>query len=146
VWSLSPSVEPLHQVGRDHGDQGVRAVAWIPGKPLRVLAGGDGGWLEVSEAQGGGTRPLPPHKGDVTSVAVSSDGRLGATASRDGKVRLWDLASLEILDEQDLGPGDHANAVALTERGDLLIAGTQRGLVIAYHATAPTEASPGEKR
>jgi WD40 repeat protein len=33
------------------------------------------------------------HKGDITSVAVAADGALGASASKDGTVKLWDLVT-----------------------------------------------------
>jgi WD40 repeat protein len=40
---------------------------------------------------------------DLTSLAVSADGKLAATGGRDGVVRVWDLKKNQLVQEPALG-------------------------------------------
>jgi WD40 repeat protein len=62
------------------------------------------------------------HEGEVYSVALSADGKLGVSASADKTVRLWDLAKgacVRVLE----GHTEHVNAVALSPDGRFALSG-----------------------
>lgn len=95
VWDLAQRhVEGVSLVGRGHRGQ-VLDVAMAPAA-TRVLSGGADGTARLWDATAPTRlRPLvelPEHKGRVR-VAVTPDGRFGATASEDGIVHLWGLES-----------------------------------------------------
>jgi WD40 repeat protein len=74
---------------------------------------------------------VPP----ATLVAISADASRGATASADGTVRLWDLATVRLLDKVDLGPtADTASVLEFTPDGKSLLVGTARGVVLRFEA------------
>ena len=82
-----------------------RFAARVASGATAVAAHGDGGMLVGSA--GGGLAWYPSgaeqadgernsaHRGPVSAVAVSADGRLGASAGDDGHVRVWVLPGLE---------------------------------------------------
>lgn len=91
------------------------AVATIPISDLRIAGIG----LEEIQALG--------HGGDVNSVAWSPDSKQLATASSDGRIRIWDVMTGQILhsltsDKQGIG-SKHINSVAWSPAGDLLLSG-----------------------
>jgi WD40 repeat protein/serine/threonine protein kinase len=62
---------------------------------------------------------LSGHKGTVTSLAISSDGRVALTGSRDKTARLWDIADPKSPRPLSVLPGhaDAINAVAFSPNG-----------------------------
>lgn len=67
---------------------------------------------------------LSGHKGYITSVAVSPDGSLCASSSKDGTAKLWDLARGEIMYE--LACDEPINQIAFSPNRYWLCAATEK--------------------
>lgn len=96
----------------------VFAVALSP-DGSRALVGGQRPWTTVDvydTASGHSLHKMAGHSYDVTALAVSPDGRLGASGSGDSTVRIWDLATGK--ERRVLrGHGGTVRAVAFTPDG-----------------------------
>jgi len=68
---------------------------------------------------------LTGHQAPVTSVAFSPDGRRLAAASADENIRLWAVASGQLLAELPNGHRDRVIAIAFIPDSALLTAGTK---------------------
>lgn len=97
-----------------------------------VISGGDDFAVRVWGAR---PRELGRHKGKVTSLDVSPDGRWVASGSWDGSIRLWSLGTDE---KRTLAsPGAGVNAVAF-DTGGRLFAATTSGALLRYDLVADT--------
>jgi WD40 repeat protein len=129
----------------------ISAATWSAA-PLALAFTGGGKLLEVANAHAVGTwnlanqaritaRPFAsPAQGNA--VAFSPDGRMVATGSADGNVRLWDAAT-----QQEVGPpmSSDANpvaAVAFSPDGTLMAAGSADGNVQLWDTATEQEAGP----
>ena len=70
------------------------AVALNPGASV-VFAGGQDGTVRRVRRRRGELAPLGGHVGPVTALALSPNGRLLASAGRDGAVIVWDLKAAQ---------------------------------------------------
>jgi WD40 repeat protein len=82
--------------------------------PLSLACCSDGDWLVVG-TQGGylhfysmetmdRVTDLKAHSGRIDSVTFSSDGRLMASGGQDGEIRIWDVATREIVTILSVAP------------------------------------------
>ncbi len=102
----------------------VTAVRFLPdGTP--ISAGDD---FSV-RLWGNAPRELGRHKGKVTSLALSPDGRHVASGSWDGSIRLWPLD--DGAQSQMPDPGAGVNTLAYDSKGRLY-AGTTKGVLLRY--------------
>jgi WD40 repeat protein len=78
----------------------------------------------------------PRHDARVEGLAVSPDGRSAASAGRDGRLKVWDIATLGQIAEPAKAIGGFA-CVAYAPTGDALVAGGLAGeLVLVDKATS----------
>ena len=85
------------------------------GMPLLIVAAHESGqpWLGVFDLKDGALkREFDAHTSTISSLAISRDSRLLATASSDQTVAVWDLSDVEAI----LRPRSTMNGVALVER------------------------------
>ncbi len=75
------------------------------------------------QCQSGELFNLPGHKGIVTCVGISPDGRLVATGSYDTGTEIWDLASRRVIATLNDHTA-HVNSVSFSPNGDLLATGS----------------------
>jgi len=107
-----------------------------------IVTGGNDNTARIWSRDGRLLHVLAGHTGPVVAAAAAADERRIATASYDGNVRIWDVASgheITVLK----GNGSAVNAVALDAHGDLAVTvGTDdlvriwdaaRGRVLATH-------------
>ena len=86
-------------------------------------------WLGVQE-----TNLLLGHEETVTAVAYSPDGRLLASGSDDGTLRLWDAKSGAAIGAPLKGHEDWVRSVAFSPDGRLLASGSDDGTVRLWDA------------
>ncbi|MGT2490911.1 WD40 repeat domain-containing protein [Cupriavidus basilensis] len=127
-------------------------VSALSGDGQRLAAGYDGGRVAVWDlAKGGNTwrRPVASgraHALRITDVALFDQGRQLATASRDGKARLWRLPSdpgadpavLKTPAQELSAPADNTDwfagyhSIAVSPDGSLAVAGTRGGRISVW--------------
>ncbi|MCA9816251.1 MAG: WD40 repeat domain-containing protein [Cyanobacteria bacterium HKST-UBA01] len=91
VWDLGSGKAIKVLTGKDLGT--IRALSFLPGES-KVVSGGSDRLLTVWSIESGApVKKLSGHKGDILSVAVSSDGSRIITASRDLTARIWSTAT-----------------------------------------------------
>ena len=67
---------------------------------------------------------LEGHSAGISSVLLTPDNQLAATASDDGTVKIWDAASSRVLWSIDTDGSAAAESVELTRDGQFLLAAT----------------------
>jgi len=127
----------------------VSAATWSA-VPLALAFTGGGKLLEVADADATGTwnlanqaritaRPFAsPAQGNA--VAFSPDGRMVATGSADGNVRLWDAATQQEIGSPMSSDAKPVAAVAFSPNGTLVAAGSADGNVQLWETATQQEA------
>jgi WD40 repeat protein len=87
-------------------------------------------WLSNSLSEGPNLATLGTHDRPVTALVVTADGRLAATASRDGTVWIWDLATGKARRRISPPGGGWVNAVDFSADGTRVAIGTEDGTVL----------------
>ncbi len=115
LWKPAREALPYRELS--HADDAVLAAALSPDPSAPLLVtGGSRGMVRVWNVQTD-ERLFPPpshsdraaHADDVWAVSFSPDGRLFATGSRDGTVKIWDANRFEVvraLDDWNLSAGE----------------------------------------
>jgi WD40 repeat protein/tRNA A-37 threonylcarbamoyl transferase component Bud32 len=78
--------------------------------------------LDVERGEAVGTYPMASN---LASLAWRGDGRLLAVGEFDGRIRVWDQESRQLL--SSLEAGDYVSELAFTHSGDLLVSTGERG-------------------
>jgi WD40 repeat protein len=135
LWDVR--AERLRAILRQGADSGVRSLAFSPDGWTLAAASGYGVKMwdlatctECLEIGG--------HRGWISSVTYSPDGRTLATGSRDQSTRLWDAATGRELASYDWRAGK-VYSVAFAADGMTAAAGCENGTVVMWDV----DASPG---
>ncbi len=125
--SKTPNMPPMVKGGR-----ALARVKMAPGDEVLFISEDH----KVATVTGPGARAprrLEGHEDDVYAGALSADGALVATTSRDLKVRLWSAPSGELLDTIDISSSfDTPCSAAFEPGGEALLVGTARGVVLRF--------------
>jgi WD40 repeat protein len=139
VWNL-PEGQPVFHLSGEHF---TRAVYSPAGDMLATVAanqeyeqyGWPAGFVELWEVPTGDKRTRLNVQ-DAVSLAFSTDGRILATGSLDGTLRLWETAGGRLL----LAARQHYDSIhdlAFTSDGARLLSGSQDGTIFTWEIPVP---------
>ena len=140
LWDLE-SQRPIDGVFADLAFDTITA-SFSPDGDLLLIGNGLGEVTGLSVDDGSIAIPtFQAHGSDVWEIEFSDDGSLFATASSDGRVRVWETASADLVDEPFERTAFQAQGVLML--GDEVVAGDEQGrlLVAPIDGTAPPTVS-----
>ncbi|MBY0456740.1 MAG: hypothetical protein K2V38_05350 [Gemmataceae bacterium] len=129
VWELTtlkPTYLRDHPRSQNHGP-----VAFGPGSDLVAVGRGNGAYLWRFAEPDAKPVELKGHKLAVWAVGFTSDGTKVQTASSDGTVRLWDVATGKELNRYDFGIGK-LYCAAFSPDGLTCAAGGEGGQIVIW--------------
>lgn len=112
---------------------GVRGVAAIARSPLALVGSADGrvGLLDLDTHEIV-TRLSVKDRSAITALAVSADGRVGLGASRDGKLRVWDIPERS-LRHTFQAHKERVTSVAISGDGVRAVSGSEDGTLRVWN-------------
>ncbi len=112
---------------------GVRGVALVAGGPLALVGSADGrvGLVDL-DTQELVARLSVKDRSAITAVAVSADGRVGVAASRDGKLRVWDIAQRSLRHTIQVHK-ERVTSVAISADGVRAVTGSEDGTLRVWN-------------
>ena len=134
ILCLWDTVDKEVDLGEQHGR--INAVA-LSADGTQAITAGETPELQAWRLEDRTARPMKSHTKVVRSLAFSSDSTRALSAAPD-KVVLWDMKTLEPLEEIGLGAkADSPMAVAFDPDGRSFVVGTARGVVLLYTIVGP---------
>jgi cytochrome c len=126
VWDVATR-EPVHRlIGHEAG---VNAAVFLPPSEQHAVSVGDDASVRIWDLrEGKELGRWNGHEKKVVSVAVSSDGRLAASASWDRTVRLWEVPGGKLLRVFE-GHENNVNAVAFLPGDEALLSAGYDGAI-----------------
>lgn len=137
IWLLRWSDGALLRSWQAHPND-VRSLRFLPDGRL-VSAGGEPVIRVWSQEAGDLVTTLRGHRNDVDDLVLARDGRTLFSASRDGTVRRWSLASSQV--EATYAAGAPVQALAVSDDGQWL-AGASEGIGVIIWSVAQPAAAP----
>ena len=112
---------------------GVRGVAAIARSPLALVGSADGrvGLLDLDTHEIV-TRLSVKDRSAITALAVSVDGRVGVVASRDGKLRVWDIPERSLRHTLQAHK-ERVTSVAISGDGVRAVSGSEDGTLRVWN-------------
>lgn len=112
---------------------GVRGAALFAGGKLALIGSADGrvGVMDL-ESQARIASLAVEDRSAITALAVSADGSVAVCASRDGKLRVWNLATRELVHTL-AAHRERIASVAVSASGHLAVSGAEDGLVRVWN-------------
>jgi WD40 repeat protein len=99
----------------------------------RILSASEDDTMRLWAADGSTSTVFHGHTNALTACAACPDGSCALSASKDGSVRIWDLATGQEIDRIDLAQiGDVPLALAIAPDQSTFLVGTRRGVVLEY--------------
>ena len=140
TWDVATGGK-VREFSADIHKNGVRSIAYSPDGNQLI----SGGWDEQGEttskaviwnaATGTLLHALEGHEEVIDSVDWSEDGRLVASACRDGKVRTWDPITGNLVSQLETSEG-WAYGLAFDPRGDRMAVAYESGTVLIWGSTS----------
>ena len=140
------SIDQTGGIGRWTAADGWRPVARAPAATARAALSADatlaavavdGGDILIQPTDGGPSRRLTGHEGDIRGLQFAADGRRLLTWARDG-ARIWDLAAAPPTSR----PGGPARSAAISRDGATVVLARPGGEIVML----PADGQAGERR
>lgn len=87
----------IGKIERDHKTGHVHSAFTLTPDGNKVITGGEVGYLSIHDLNGKKLGDFSGHNGDITDLAVSGDGKLLISGSRDQTFRVWNTDTTELL-------------------------------------------------
>ncbi len=115
-----------------NADQGIKTVCFTPRTDKLVTASANGA-LDIRDRVTGEIVDSLSTRGSwATALASNADGSLLLSGHEDGSVRLWDLATGELVFESRESHSDRVSTVALSSDGHLILSGSWDNTIRAW--------------
>lgn len=118
------------------------AIVWDMGNAIEAARAEAAGRPVLRQAL---LQRLSGHAGEIYAVGFLPDGRRAVTGSFDKTVRLWDVASGQMIGQPWTGHGDVVYALAVNPRNGTVATGSFDGEVRLWDPDAAMTAQPGAK-
>ena len=134
VWNCTDG-KPMAEVDRFR--LGVRGVS-VFAQGSRALVGSADGRVELLDLNTHDrvARLSVTDRSAITALAVSTDGRVGVCASRDGKLRVWDIAERSLRHTLQAHK-ERVTSVAISGDGVCAVSGSEDGTVRVWNLEPP---------
>jgi len=135
LWNVNTR-RRLGMIGRQNGSIHSHAVAFFPHGARAATAGEDRLVHIWDLGQGKEVTTWAGHRGPISSIAISADGKRVATGSSDCTVILWDRQKGSPIRSFSMPDGDRNATVAILPDGNVLAAGKEVGHLILWDANS----------
>lgn len=138
VWNAGDGTHELTLISPDGGE--VEAAVFSPDGELVATGSGVSGHVCLWDARTGALRKtLVGHRGLVSGLAFSRDGRRLASSSRDKSVIVFDVSSGEVIGRLEGGHGDWISDIKWGLGDRTLLTAGKDGLAIKWDVASATE-------
>lgn len=97
ILKVKKGSKTLGTIERDSRSGYLHTAYTLTPDNAHVVSGGESGYLSLFDLNGNKKGDFKGHHNHITDVAVSADGKLLVSGSRDQTMKLWDIASQKLL-------------------------------------------------